>query len=191
MELSTTSIAVGVGLSAACGFRVFVPLLLMSGASLLGYLELTPEFAWVGSDRALAGFGVATVLEIIAYSVPWLDNALDAIATPAAMGAGVLASASVLGDTSPLIQWTLSIIAGGGVAGLVQSGTVAARAGSSATTGGLGNILVALGEGVASTGTALLAILAPFIALAVVLVLSVVLVRQIIRWRHRRSRSRP
>jgi len=191
MELSLTSIAVGVGLSAACGFRVFVPLLLMSGASLLGHLELAPEFAWVGTVQALAGFGVATALEIVAYAIPWLDNALDAIATPTAMGAGVLASASMLGDTSPLVQWTLSIIAGGGVAGLVQGGTVAARAGSSATTGGLGNIFVALGEGVAAVGTALLAIFAPFIALAVVLVLSVVLVRQIIRWRPQRSTSRP
>jgi hypothetical protein len=190
MELSFTSIAVGVGLSAACGFRVFVPLLLMSGASMLGYLDLAPEFAWMGTYRALAGFGVATVLEIVAYAIPWLDNALDALATPTAMGAGVLASASVLGDTSPLVQWTLSIIAGGGVAGLVQGGTVAARAGSSVSTGGMGNIFVAIGEALAAVGTTLLAILAPVIALVVVLVLGVLFVRRIIRWRHRQAARR-
>jgi hypothetical protein len=106
------------------------------------------------------------------------------------MGAGVLASASVLGDTSPLVQWTLSIIAGGGVAGLVQGGTVAARAGSSVSTGGMGNIFVAIGEALAAVGTTLLAILAPVIALVVVLVLGVLFVRSLIRWRHRQAARR-
>lgn len=191
METLLTSIALGIGLSAACGFRVFVPLLMMSGAAHLGYLELASDFAWMETDRALVGLGVATLVEVLAYAIPWLDNVLDAIASPAAMGAGVMASASVLGDASPFVQWTLAVIAGGGVAGLVQGGTVATRAASSAGTGGLGNILVAAGEVLASVGTALLAMLAPFLALLLVGVLLVVLVRQIVRWQRRRSLHRP
>lgn len=187
MEWPFTSIALGIGLSAACGFRVFVPLLVMSGAAHLGYLELASGFAWMETDRALVGLGVATVVEVLAYAIPWLDNVLDAIASPAAVGAGVIASASVLGDASPFVQWTLATIAGGGVAGVVQGGTVATRAASSAGTGGLGNILVAIGEALASVGTALLAMLAPFITLFLVGALVVVLVRQIIRWRRNRS----
>ncbi len=178
-------------MSAACGFRVFVPLFLMSGAVHLGYLDLAPNFAWMETERALVGLGVATLAEVLAYAIPWLDNALDAIASPAAVVAGAIASASVLGDASPFVQWTLAAIAGGGVAGLVQGGTVATRAASTAGTGGLGNILVAAGEVAASVGTALLAMAAPFVALALVGVLVVVLVRQIVRWRRRRSMHQP
>jgi hypothetical protein len=36
---------------------------------------------WLGSDAALVAFATALVVEIGAYYVPWLDNALDTIAT--------------------------------------------------------------------------------------------------------------
>ncbi len=187
MDLPLISIAVGVGLSAACGFRVFVPLLMMSGASMLGYLELAEQFAWMGTMPALIGFGTATGVEVLAYYVPWLDNALDAIASPAAVGAGVLASASVLGDLPPFAQWTLAVIAGGGSAGLVQGGTVVTRGASSAGTGGLGNFLVSTGEAIASVVTTLLAIVAPFVALAAVIMVIVLAVRRLFKRRRRTS----
>ena len=38
------SLLLGIGLSAACGFRVFVPLLIMSLASQNGPLALAPGF---------------------------------------------------------------------------------------------------------------------------------------------------
>src|SRR6185503_16400601 len=68
------SLFVGVGLAAACGFRIFVPLLAMSVAALSGHLTLGPSFQWIGSYPALIAFSAATVLEITAYYVPWLDN---------------------------------------------------------------------------------------------------------------------
>lgn len=187
MDASLISIALGVGLSAACGFRVFVPFLLMSGASMLGYLELSEPFAWIGTQRALIGFATATGIEVLAYYVPWLDNALDAVASPAAVGAGVVASASVLGDLPPSWQWTLSVIAGGGTAGLVQGGTVVTRGASSAGTGGLGNFIVSTGEVVGAVATTLLAIVAPLLALGAVIVLLIVVVRWWIRRRRVRS----
>lgn len=183
MDASFISIAIGIGLSAACGFRVFVPLLLMSGASHLGYLELSSGFEWIGTGPALAGFGTATGMEVLAYYVPWLDNALDAIASPAAVVAGIVASASVLGDFPPFVQWTLSVIAGGGAAGLVQGGTVVTRGASSVGTGGLGNFLVATGEAVAAVVTTLLAILAPLLALGAMIVLGVLMIRRLVRRR--------
>src|SRR3990172_10017996 len=110
------SISIGLGLSAACGFRVFVPLLIMSIASLTGHLEISEEFRWIGSVPALAAFSTATALEIVAYYIPWLDHVLDTMATPAAVVAGVIASASVVTNLSPLVKWSLALIAGGGIA---------------------------------------------------------------------------
>jgi hypothetical protein len=164
------SISVGVGLSAACGFRVFVPFLLMSVASLAGHLDLAPGFDWIGTYYALAAFGTATVVEILGYYIPWVDNLLDTIATPAAVVAGTVATAALVSDLSPFLKWALALIAGGGAAGIVQLGTVALRGTSSATTGGLGNFVVSTGELLGSIFMAIVAIVLPLLAIVLVLV---------------------
>jgi hypothetical protein len=164
------SICLGIGLSAACGFRVFVPMLGVSAAALSGHVGLAPGFEWLGTWPALACFATATVLEVAAYYVPWIDNLLDSVATPAAIAAGSILTASMIQDMSPLMKWSLAIIAGGGTAGLVQSGTVALRGASTATTGGVANFLVATGELIASVCTTLLAILLPVFCAGLVLV---------------------
>ena len=138
--------AVGIGLSAACGFRVFVPLLTMNVAALTGYLHLAPGFEWIGSYPATIAFGTATVVEVLAYYIPWLDHFLDLIASPAAIIAGTIATASMVMELSPFLKWTLAIIAGGGAAALIQGATVALRTKSSALTGGMGNPLVSTAE---------------------------------------------
>src|ERR1051326_1467822 len=137
------SVCIGIGLSAACGFRVFVPLLVMSIAAMSGHLTLAKGFDWIGSYPALIAFSIATFLEIGAYYIPWLDHFLDVLATPAAIIAGSIITASVVSGMSPFLKWSLAIIAGGGVAGTVQAATVLARGVSFAGTGGLGNPLVA------------------------------------------------
>jgi hypothetical protein len=163
---------VGLALSAAAGFRVFVPLLLTGSAARLGYLELTTDMAWLASDAALVALATATVLEVSAYYVPWLDNLLDTVATPTAVVAGVIAWAAVTPELSPLLRWTLAVVAGGGAAGLVQSGTALLRLHSTAFTAGLGNPVVATGELAGSVSLSVLAMLAPvFAAVLVLLVL--------------------
>jgi len=163
------SVCLGIGLAAACGFRVFVPLLGLSIAALAGYLELNESFAWAGTWPALACFLTATILEIGAYYIPWLDNALDSVTTPAAVIAGTLITASVLTDMPPLARWSLALIAGGGTAGLIQSATVALRGTSTATTAGTGNWIVATVELVAALFSTILSIFFPVIAVLLVL----------------------
>ena len=167
---------VGLALSAAAGFRVFVPLLLTGSAARLGYLELTTDMAWLASDAALVALATATVLEVSAYYVPWLDNLLDTVATPTAVVAGVIAWAAVTPELSPLLRWTLAVIAGGGAAGLVQSGTALLRLHSTAFTAGLGNPVVATGELAGSVSLSVLAVLAPVLAAVLVLLVLVGLV---------------
>ena len=166
---------VGLALSAAVGFRVFVPLLLTGSAARLGYLELTTDMAWLASDAALVALATATVLEVSAYYVPWLDNLLDTVATPTAVVAGVIAWAAVTPELSPLLRWTLAVVAGGGAAGLVQSGTALLRLHSTAFTAGLGNPVVATGELAGSVSLSVLAVLAPVLAAVLVLLVLVAL----------------
>jgi len=167
---TTLSFLIGIGLSAACGFRVFVPLLVASVAAHTGHLKLASGFAWMGSDAALIAFAVATVLEVAAYYIPWLDNLLDTIASPAAVVAGTLVTASVVAEMSPFLKWTLAVIAGGGVAGLVQGSTVMARGVSSAGTGGLANPILATVELGGSLVTSLLSLVVPVLVVALIAV---------------------
>jgi hypothetical protein len=183
------SIGIGIGLAAAAGFRVFVPLFVLSLAARAGYLPLSPGFDWIGSTQALLAFGAATTFEIGAYYIPWLDNVLDTVAGPAAVIAGVIASASVITDLPPLLKWSVAIIAGGTAAGLVQASTSVLRLESTVTTGGLANPLVATTELAGSVVTSVLAIIVP--AVAIVLVLVVLYVAYRVSRRLLRRRTAP
>ena len=165
------SLCIGISLSAACGFRIFVPLLIMSIAAKAGHLTLVPAFQWIGSDIALWTFAIATVIEIGAYYIPWLDHVLDIIATPAAIIAGIIITSSMVGGLSPFLKWTLAVIAGGGVAGLVHGATAATRVASTATTGGIANPIFATIELGSSVLLSVLAVVAPLAAIVLLVLI--------------------
>ena len=178
------SIALGVGLAAATGFRVFLPMLVVSVAAYTGHLPLGENFAWLATPGALIMLGVAALVEILAYYIPGVDNLLDVLATPAAVVAGTLVSAAVITDLPPMLKWTTAIIAGGGVAGLTQGVTALLRAKSTVLTAGVGNPVIATAELGGSLLVSLLALAAPLIALLVVIVflwLAMRLIRRIAR----------
>ena len=177
------SLCLGIGLAAACGFRIFAPLLVMSIAVHSGHLSLAGGFEWIGSRPALIAFGVATLLEVLAYYVPWLDNLLDTAAVPIAIVAGVVVTASVVTDVSPLMRWTLAAIAGGGAAGTTQGLTTLARSVSSVTTGGLGNPLVSTVEAGGSLALSAVSLLAPFLAVLLLVVGGTAMLVVLLRWR--------
>jgi hypothetical protein len=171
-------VIIGVGLSAAVGFRIFVPFLALSIFSLLGYINLSSGFEWIGTYPALIAFGIATILEIIAYFIPWSDNLLDTVAVPISIIAGSLVMGSVLADFSPFLKWSLSILAGGGLAGSIQSATGLLRAGSTTTTGGLANPVISTTEAGMSLTLSTLAILIPILAFALILVFIFLLIKR-------------
>ena len=176
---SLLGIGIGLALAAAAGFRVFVPLLALSLAARGGWVELSPSFAWLASTPASLALATAMVLEIGAYYVPFFDNLLDTLAAPVAVLAGIVASASLMTDVPPWMQYTIAIIGAGGTAGAVHASTSLLRLKSSATTGGLGNPVLATLELAGSVLIAVLALLAPLIALTGVVLLVVVIVRRL------------
>ncbi len=170
------SIILGLSLSAASGFRVFMPFLVISIANKAGFLQLSDNFSWIGSTYALIIFAVATIVEIVAYYVPYVDNLLDMIAMPAAIIAGIILTATVITDMSPMVKWTLAIIAGGGISGTVQATTSIVRGTSTAVTAGIGNNIVSTIENLSSTIISILAIVAPILAVLLIIVLVVLVV---------------
>lgn len=190
MEL-LLSLCIGVGLSAACGFRVFVPLLIMSIAAKTGHLTLVPSFQWIGSDIALWTFAIATILEIGAYYIPLLHHVLDILATPAAITAGIIITASMVRGLDPFLKWTLAVIAGGGAAGLVHGATAVTRGASTVTTGGVANPIFATIELGSSVLTSVLAVIAPVAAIVCLALILLLVVKMFLPGFRKRSVQLP
>lgn len=187
---SILSILIGLGLAAACGFRVFVPLLVLAIASKAGMVELGSGLNWVGSTEAILAFGTASLLEVVAYWIPWLDHALDTLASPAAVVAGTLAAASQFGDVahvSPLMQWASALVAGGGVAGVVQAANVTTRAGSTLTTAGIANPIISAAQSVLAVVVSIVSIVAPVLGAILLLLIAVFVMRVVSRFRRSRA----
>lgn len=168
----------GIGLSACCGFRIFVPLLASALASKFGFIHAPAGLEWMNSWTAVSIFGTATVFEIGAYYIPYLDHLLDTITTPLSMVAGTVLASSFFTDIFadlPALKWVMGAIVGGGSAGMVQAGTSLARMGSTATTGGLGNPIVSTIENGFSIFFSALSLIVPFIV-AFVFVLSFIFI---------------
>lgn len=176
----------GLGLAASCGFRVFVPLLITNIGSLFGWVNLSHGFEWMGSWPAFAIFLTATIAEIGAYYIPWLDNILDTVSVPLATAAGTLLSVSFMTELPPMVQWTLGIIVGGGTAAIIKTAAGATRLGSSASTGGFTNWIVATVEHIASFVMSILSYLLPFIMGFVAVGIFAYSIYRINLWRKRR-----
>lgn len=183
------SIVLGVVLAAASGFRVFLPMLIVSGAAYTGHLSLDNSFAWLGTPSALTMLSVAALVEVLAYYVPGVDNLLDAVATPAAFVAGTIVSAAVMTDLPPMAKWMAAVIAGGGTASFTQGVTAILRAKSTVFTGGFGNPVIATGELGGSVLLSLLALAAPLAAFAVVILILWLALRLIRRQRRGTQRA--
>ena len=165
------SIFLGVGLAASVGFRVFLPLFALSLASYFGVWELNDNWQWIGSLAALITLGAATIIEIFAYFIPWVDNLLDSIAVPLAAIAGTAVMVSTVADLDPVITWSLAIIAGGGTATAIKGASAASRLASTATTGGVANPVVSTIETGTATVVSVASIFAPIIAAVMVVII--------------------
>ena len=171
----------GLGLAAASGFRVFLPPFLMAVWLRLGFLDANiegSEFEAFSSDVSILLLGVASLSEIMAYKIPWMDNMLDSLATPWAGLAGIYLVAVSLEGADPSVQWALAIIAGGGASLSIQSATVAGRGLSSMFTLGLANPFFSLIEDIASVLLIFIALLAPLAALFASVILIFVIFRR-------------
>ena len=175
------SILLGIGLAASVGFRIFVPLFALSIASYYNVIPLNDNWEWIGTIPALVTLGIATVVEIIAYLIPWLDNLLDTIAIPLAAVAGTAVMLSTAADLEPIVTWSLAIIAGGGTATAIKTSTSTTRLASTATTGGVANPIVSTVETGSSIVLSILAFVAPVLAIIIV-ILVLWLMFKVFKW---------
>lgn len=184
---SVLALCMGISLSAACGFRVFVPLLAVALMVKFGDVHVNESLAWVGSDAAVLCLAVATLTEIAAYYIPWVDNLLDSITVPMAAVAGTIITSGMMPDLPGFMQWGIAIVAGGGTAAAISGGTALLRGGSTATTGGLGNCVVSTTENTLAIGGTALAFFSPLLAIIGLVLLLIGGVWFLCRFRRRKK----
>jgi len=174
------NMALGIALSACCGFRVFIPMLSGALAGHFGIFTLPADMQWLSGWPSIICFGTAAVAEVLAYYVPFIDNALDTIATPLSVAAGTVLATSILPLThqEPLLRWGAGFIAGGASAGVIQLGTGLLRLFSSKATIGTANVVVSTTENAAAIGGSVLSFFIPVIVAVVILVLIVWIVNK-------------
>jgi uncharacterized membrane protein len=172
----------GIAIAAACGLRAFLPLLALGLAARFGVFHLRPGAEWMASDPALWALGIATVLEILSDKVPVVDHALDAVGTLIRPAAAWLGAFAVLqGWGSPWAQIAALVLGAGALA--VHGIKAKTRLGSSVATAGHANPLLSVLEDSGVLVLVAAAILAPLLALALILILA----WGIGRWRARRA----
>jgi hypothetical protein len=169
------SIFLGIGLAASTGFRVFLPLFALSLASYFGIWDLNESWSWIGSLAAVVTLGIATLAEIFAYFIPWIDNALDSLAIPLAAIAGTAVMVSTIADLDPVVTWSLAIIAGGGTATAIKGANAAGRLTSTATTGGIANPVVSTVETGTAVAVSTASIFAPILGVILVIIILVLI----------------
>jgi len=167
---------IGIGLAAASGFRVFLPLFAVSLASYLGWIPMNDNFQWLSGLPTLIVTGVATLVEILAYYIPVVDNFLDTVTVPLATVAGSVLFASQFIELGTFPQWALAIIAGGGTAATIAAGFAGTRAASTATTAGIGNNVIATTETAGAGLMSVLSIFLPVIAFILALALLILVI---------------
>lgn len=181
------AVSMGIALAASCGFRVFVPLLVVAFSVRLGGVHVNDNLSWIGSDIALWCLGSATLVEILAYYIPFCDNVLDMITGPLALLAGTIIVSGMMPDLPAYMQWGVGIVGGAGAAGVVQAGTTAVRGASTATTAGIGNPVVSTVENTMATIGAVLAVVVPILAVVLLIVLGILCVWIVRKIRRRKA----
>ncbi|GMN08194.1 DUF4126 domain-containing protein [Croceitalea sp. MTPC5] len=181
------SLFLGIGLAASAGFRVFLPLFALSLAAYFGVWDLNDNWTWIGSLAAVMTLGIATLAEVFAYFIPWVDNALDSIAVPLAAIAGTAVMVSTVVNLDPVVTWSLAIIAGGGTASAIKGANAAGRLTSTATTGGVANPIVSTVETGTAVAVSTASILVPPLAIILVIIILVVIFRIYRKLRPRRK----
>ena len=186
----SVSIFLAIGLSAACGFRVFIPPLTYGLLYKAELVQLDTSWNWIGNDWVVAVLFLAAIIEIFGNLIPWVDNLLDILATPASIMAGTILSASCLSDISPGLQWILSVTSGVLITGGFQLSTISLRGMSTFLTGGLANPIFSIIEDLISLGITLTIIFSPIIGIIVIFLIAFLLRKIYLKIKFRRKNQK-
>lgn len=175
------AVCLALGLSAACGFRTFLPLLALSVVARLRLFDfaLSDSLSWIGSDAALLTLAVAALVEFAGDKIPFVDNLLSLVSTVTRPVAGMLAAGAAVSTHDPVVAGIAALIVGLPTAAAVHTVSATSRVASTVQTGGLANPILSTIEDVVSAAMVALAFLAPVLAALLLVAFGVAAYRMI------------
>jgi len=178
------SLSTAFGLSTSAGLNAYIPLLVVAVLSrFTSLITLNEPYDALSSSWVIGVLAVLLIVEILVDKVPAVDTVNDIIQTfirPAAGAILFAASTNTVG-----IHPVLAAICGVILAGSVHVVKAGGRPVVAATTAGVGNPIMSTIEDTISLVTSVLAIVAPYLVLAVIAMAAV-----LFAWWYTRRRAR-
>lgn len=175
LDTAIGSVLAAFGLSGAAGLNAWLPLLVSALLARADVVELAAPFDDLSTTTGLAVLAVLTVADFVGDKIPLVDHVLHLAGTVVAPASGAILFAGQTGIESD-VPTLAAVLLGGLTAGSIHAGRSAVRPVSTATTGGLGNPVLSLGEDLGSLALIAVAFVVPLLALLLVLALVVALV---------------
>lgn len=164
------SIFAAVGLSGAAGLNAYLPLLVSALLDRLDVVELAEPFDALSSTTGLSVISALFVADFVGDKIPGVDHGLHLVGTVVHPVSGALLFVGQTGIETEMPAAVAAVL-GGVIAESLHGGRAALRPASTATTAGLGNPALSLGEDVASLILTIVAFALPLLALVVVIAL--------------------
>lgn len=183
------NLASAFGLSTSAGLNAYIPMLTLALlARFTSLVQLEEPWSALTSWWIIGLLAVLLVIEELADKIPAVDSINDVIQTLIRPTAGAIVFAATTQSTikmHPMLAFACGIVLAGGTH-LIKAG---GRPVVTATTGGLGNPVVSTIEDIIATVTSVVAIIFPYLILAWIFLLAL-LIYLIVRWRRQRAEVR-
>jgi hypothetical protein len=172
LETAIGSVLAAFGLSGAAGLNPWLPLFASALLDRLDVVELAAPFDQLSSTTGLVLLAVLTVADFVGDKIPLVDHMLHLLGTVVAPVSGAILFTGQTGLETDL-PTLAAVVLGAVTAGTIHAGRSSVRPVSTATTGGLGNPVLSLGEDAGSLALVVIAFVLPLLALLLVIALAV------------------
>lgn len=181
------SLATAFGLSTSAGLNAYIPLLVVALlARFTSLVTLNEPYDALSSWWVIGALAVLLTIEILVDKVPAADTVNDVIQTFIRPAAGAILFAATTNAVG--LNAVLAAICGVILAGGVHVVKAGGRPVVAATTAGVGNPIVSTVEDIVSFVTSVLAIVAPFLVAALIMIALALFTWWYVRRRQRRAR---
>jgi hypothetical protein len=161
------AVGIGTGLSSIAGVRAFLPLVLVGLFARLGLFTLPAPFGFLDDWPVIGAFAGLALLESGLDKIPSLDPVLDYVQTPLRIISGAILFAATL-QAGIDVGAIPELAVGGVIAGLVAVLKVILRPASNVASAGVSASFLSLVEDAAALLGGIIAVLVPFVPLALV-----------------------
>jgi hypothetical protein len=182
------------GFSFAAGINLYATVAILGLASRYGWVSLPPQYQVFDNSWIIGTALVLYVIEFVADKIPWVDSIWDGVHTVIRPIGGAAIAVATLGEESAATE-TIVALLGGALAASTHFSKAGTRAMANASPEPFSNWFLSIGEDVFVVSLGFLALKYPaaaaivvFVCLALILALSVWMVRAI-RRRFARSRA--